>query len=70
MSTMTEAEAKALFAEIDKDGSGEIRLSELRDYGMANGGTIGGLKLAEFVRAADADGDRRITLTEFKSHFA
>lgn len=70
MSKMTEAEADALFAEIDTDGSGEIRLSELRNYGMANGGTVGGVKLADFVRGADTDGDRRITLTEFKSHFA
>lgn len=70
MNKMTEAEASALFAEIDKDKSGQIRLSELRDYGMANGGTIGGVKLADFVRGADADGDRRITETEFKSHFA
>ncbi|MFE7267965.1 hypothetical protein ACFU9B_39160 [Streptomyces sp. NPDC057592] len=70
MGKMTEAEADALFAEIDADGNGEIRLSELRDYGMANGGTVGGVKLADFVRGADKDGDRRISRTEFRSHFA
>ncbi|MGW2115009.1 EF-hand domain-containing protein [Streptomyces zhihengii] len=70
MGKMTEAEAGALFAEIDRDGSGEIRLSELRDYGMANGGAVGGIKLADFVRGADTDGDRRITRSEFTSHFA
>ncbi|MGW3341169.1 hypothetical protein ACWDCL_27245 [Streptomyces sp. NPDC001009] len=70
MGTMTPAEAEAVFNEIDTDASGEIRLSELRDYGMANGGTVGGLKLADFVRAADADGDRRITREEFKAYFA
>ncbi|MFF5809477.1 EF-hand domain-containing protein [Streptomyces sp. NPDC012746] len=70
MGKMTEAEAEALFAQIDTDGSGEIRLRELRDYGQANGGTIDGVKLADFVRAADTDEDRRITLTEFKSLLA
>ncbi|MFE0652536.1 EF-hand domain-containing protein [Streptomyces sp. NPDC059534] len=67
---MTEAEAEAVFADIDTDGSGEIRLRELRDYDLANGGTLGGVKLADFVREADTDGDRRISLTEFKSYFA
>ncbi|MFG2298552.1 EF-hand domain-containing protein [Streptomyces sp. NPDC048603] len=67
---MTEAEVEAVFAKIDTDGSGEIRLRELRDYGMANGGTLDGMKLADFVRKADTDGDRRISLAEFKSHFA
>ncbi|MFI0943852.1 hypothetical protein [Streptomyces sp. NPDC021020] len=70
MGMMTPAEAEAVFNEIDTDASGEIRLSELRDYGMANGGTVGGLKLADFVRAADSDGDRRITRAEFTSYFA
>ncbi|WP_432104148.1 EF-hand domain-containing protein [Streptomyces sp. bgisy091] len=70
MEKLTEAEAKALFDEIDTDQSGEIRLSELRDYGLANEGTLGGAKLADFVRQADSDGDRRITLAEFKKHFA
>ncbi|MER5618930.1 hypothetical protein [Streptomyces sp. NPDC002215] len=70
MGKMTEAEADALFAEIDANGNGEIRLSELRDYGMANGGTVGGVKLADFVREADKDGNRRISRTEFRSHFA
>ncbi|MFF3693197.1 EF-hand domain-containing protein [Streptomyces sp. NPDC002221] len=67
---MTEAEVEAVFAKIDADGSGEIRLRELRDYGMANDGTLDGVKLADFVREADTDGDRRITLTEFKAYFA
>ncbi|MFE3119699.1 EF-hand domain-containing protein [Streptomyces niveus] len=66
---MTEAEAEAVFSKIDTDGNGEIRLSELRDYGKANGGSVEGIKLAEFVRGADTDGDRRITLTEFKQYF-
>ncbi|MFB7239351.1 EF-hand domain-containing protein [Streptomyces sp. NPDC056269] len=57
-----------MFAQIDTDGSGEIRLRELRDYGQAYGGTLDGLTLPDFVRAADTDGDRRITLTEFKSY--
>ncbi|MFD4373333.1 EF-hand domain-containing protein [Streptomyces sp. NPDC058486] len=70
MGKMTEAEAEAVFAEIDADGSGEIRLRELRDYGQANGGSLDGVKLADFVRGADKDGDRRITLTEFKKFFA
>ncbi|AQU70257.1 hypothetical protein BBN63_32830 [Streptomyces niveus] len=70
MNTMTEAEAEALFSEIDTDGNGEIGLSELRDYGKASQGAIGGIKLAEFVREADTDGNRRISLAEFKSHFA
>ncbi|PJM91492.1 calcium-binding protein [Streptomyces sp. CB01373] len=70
MGKMTEAEVEAVFARIDTDGSGEIRLRELRDYGLANDGTLDGLKLADFVRAADTDGDRRISLTEFKSYFA
>lgn len=67
---MTEAEAKALFSEIDTNGNGEIRLSELRDYGKANNGAIGGIALAEFVKEADTDGNRRISLAEFTSHFA
>ncbi|MGW0798915.1 hypothetical protein [Streptomyces sp. NPDC002692] len=67
MGKMTEAEAEALFAQIDADGSGEIRLRELRDYGQANGGAIAGVRLADFVLGADSDEDRRITLTEFKS---
>ncbi|MFF3954130.1 EF-hand domain-containing protein [Streptomyces sp. NPDC001890] len=67
---MTEAEAEAVFAEIDTDGSGEIRLRELRDYGMANDGTLDGVKLADFVREADTDGDRRISRAEFKKYFA
>ncbi|MER5880647.1 EF-hand domain-containing protein [Streptomyces sp. NPDC060235] len=67
---MTAAEAEAVFAKIDTDGNGQIQLRELRDYGLANDGTIGGVKLADFVREADADGDRRITLAEFKAHFA
>ncbi|MFE5797392.1 EF-hand domain-containing protein [Streptomyces sp. NPDC056503] len=70
MGKMTEAEAEAVFAEIDADGNGEIRLRELRDYGQANGGVVDGVKLADFVRGADEDGDRRITLTEFKKFFA
>ncbi|WP_037907060.1 EF-hand domain-containing protein [Actinacidiphila yeochonensis] len=70
MGKMTKAEAEALFAEIDADGSGEIRLSELRDYGKDNGGAVGGVKLADFVREADTDGDRRISRSEFTSHFA
>ncbi|MFE2547428.1 EF-hand domain-containing protein [Streptomyces sp. NPDC059355] len=70
MGKMAEAEAEAVFAEIDADGSGEIQLRELRDYGKANGGTVDGVKLADFVREADTNGDRRITLTEFKSGFA
>ncbi|MFF2776070.1 EF-hand domain-containing protein [Streptomyces sp. NPDC058052] len=70
MGKMTEAEAEALFAQIDTDGSGEIRLRELRDYGQANGGAIEGIRLPDFVRAADSDGDRRITLTEFKTFLA
>lgn len=70
MGKMTEAEVEAVFAKIDADGSGEIRLRELRDYGMANDGTLDGVKLADFVREADTDGDRRITLTEFKAYFA
>ncbi|MEV6119253.1 EF-hand domain-containing protein [Streptomyces sp. NPDC052077] len=65
---MTDAEA--VFARIDTDGSGEIRLRELRDYGLADDGTLDGTRLAGFVRAADTDGDRRISLAEFKSHFA
>ncbi|MFD7569308.1 EF-hand domain-containing protein [Streptomyces sp. NPDC055893] len=67
---LTESEVEAVFAEIDTDGSGQIRLRELRDYGMANNGTLGGVKLADFVREADTDGDRRISLAEFKSYFA
>ncbi|BDH06406.1 EF-hand domain-containing protein [Streptomyces seoulensis] len=70
MDKMTEAEAEALFAEIDADGNGEIKLSELRDYGQDHGGAVGGVKLVDFVRGADTNGDRRISLTEFKSHFA
>ncbi|MFI0942871.1 EF-hand domain-containing protein [Streptomyces sp. NPDC021020] len=70
MDKMTVAEAEALFREIDADGNGEIRLSELRDYGKDHGGTVGGVKLADFVRGADTDGNRRISRTEFTSHFA
>ncbi|MFG1808194.1 EF-hand domain-containing protein [Streptomyces sp. NPDC049040] len=70
MGKMTEAEAEAVFAEIDADGNGEIRLSELRDYGKAHSGAVEGVKLADVVRGADTDGDRRITLAEFKSFFA
>ncbi|MFD6528816.1 EF-hand domain-containing protein [Streptomyces sp. NPDC060184] len=69
MSKLTEAEAEAAFAKIDADGSGEIRLRELRDYDDTDG-VLDGVKLADFVRAADTDGDRRITLAEFKSFFA
>lgn len=68
MSKLAEAEAEAAFAKIDVDGSGEIRLRELRDYDDADG-VLDGVKLADFVRAADADGNRRITLAEFKSFF-
>ncbi|MFE7455154.1 EF-hand domain-containing protein [Streptomyces griseus] len=67
---MTEADAETMFKTIDTDGSGEIRLRELRDYGLANDGALDGTKLAEFVRVADTDGDRRITLAEFKAYFA
>ncbi|MCX5399125.1 EF-hand domain-containing protein [Streptomyces sp. NBC_00102] len=70
MSKLTEEEAKELFSEIDKDNNGTIRLGELRDYGQANEGKLDGLKLADFVRAADADGDRRITREEFAAYFA
>lgn len=70
MGKMAGAEAERLFAEIDTDKSGEIRLRELRDYGQANGGAIDGVRLADFVREADTDGDRRISLSEFKAHFA
>ncbi|MET9731350.1 EF-hand domain-containing protein [Streptomyces sp. NPDC006458] len=70
MGKMSEAEAEAVFAEIDADGSGEIRLRELRDYGKTHDGVLDGVKLADFVRAADTDGDRRISLAEFKSFFA
>ncbi|MEU8677928.1 EF-hand domain-containing protein [Streptomyces sp. NPDC048560] len=69
MGKMTEAEAEAVFAEIDADGNGEIRLRELRDYGKAHAGTLDGVKLADFVRQADTDGDRRISLAEFKAFF-
>ncbi|MFE5913956.1 EF-hand domain-containing protein [Streptomyces wedmorensis] len=67
---MTQAEAEAVFAEIDTDGSGEIRLSELRDYGKTHGGSVDGVKLADLVRGADTDGDRRISLSGFTSYFA
>ncbi|MEU4066217.1 hypothetical protein AB0F25_28065 [Streptomyces wedmorensis] len=67
---MTQAEAKAVFAEIDTDGSREIWLSELRDYGKTHGGTVDGVKLADLVRGADTDGDRRISLSGFTSYFA
>ncbi|MFB7454708.1 hypothetical protein [Streptomyces sp. NPDC056194] len=70
MEKLTEDEVKALFEKIDTDQSGEIRLRELRDYGLANEGTLGGARLADFVRQADTDGDRRITLAEFKKYFA
>ncbi|MGW0860498.1 EF-hand domain-containing protein [Streptomyces sp. NPDC002690] len=70
MSKLTEEDAKALFSEIDKDNNGTIRLGELRDYGQAHDGKLEGQKLADFVRDADTDGDRRITLAEFTSHFA
>ncbi|MGW1439871.1 EF-hand domain-containing protein [Streptomyces griseus] len=70
MEKLTEAEARALFDEIDTDRSGEIRLRELRDYGLANEGALGAAKLADFVRQADTDGDRRITLAEFQKYFA
>ncbi|GHG33745.1 EF-hand domain-containing protein [Streptomyces zaomyceticus] len=70
MSELTGAEVEALFAKIDTDGDGEIRLRELRDYGQANDASIQGVRLADFVRGADTDGDRRITLAEFRSYFA
>ncbi|MFJ8085627.1 EF-hand domain-containing protein [Streptomyces sp. NPDC096205] len=69
MDKLTDAEAEALFTEIDTDGDGEIRLRELRAYGQAHDTTIQGMKLVDFVRGADTDGDRRISLTEFKSFF-
>ncbi|MEU1536184.1 EF-hand domain-containing protein [Streptomyces fagopyri] len=70
MDRLTDAEVKDLFAEIDTDGDGEIRLGELRKYGQAHGATLHGMKLADFVRSADTDGDRKITLDEFTSIFA
>ncbi|MET8856027.1 EF-hand domain-containing protein [Streptomyces sp. NPDC004579] len=70
MGKLTDAEVKDLFAKIDADGDGEIRLRELRDYGQAHDGTLQGVKLADFVRGADSDGDRSITLAEFTSYFA
>ncbi|MGW1463364.1 EF-hand domain-containing protein [Streptomyces sp. NPDC001493] len=69
MSKLTKVEAEAAFAKIDVDGSGEIRLRELRDYDNADG-ILDDVKLADFVRAADTDGNRRITLAEFTSYFA
>ncbi|MER8237004.1 EF-hand domain-containing protein [Streptomyces sp. NPDC094049] len=70
MSKLTDTEVKDLFAEIDTDGDGEIRLRELRDYGQTHEGTLQGTKLADFVRSADNDGNRRISLTEFTAFFA
>ncbi|MFD8688252.1 EF-hand domain-containing protein [Streptomyces sp. NPDC059651] len=70
MGKLTEAEAKELFDTIDTDGDGEIRLRELRDYGQAHSGTVQDIKLADLVRGADSDGDRRITLAEFTSFLA
>ncbi|MGW0786167.1 EF-hand domain-containing protein [Streptomyces sp. NPDC002913] len=69
MGKLTDAEVDDLFAKIDTDGDGTIRLRELRDYGQAHGGTLEGTKLADFVRSADTDGDRKITLAEFRSFF-
>ncbi|MGW2276576.1 EF-hand domain-containing protein [Streptomyces sp. NPDC001770] len=68
MTKLTEAQAEATFAKIDADGSGEIRLKELRDYDNADG-VLDDVKLADFVRGADTDGNRRITLAEFKTYF-
>lgn len=70
MAKLTDIEVKELFATIDADGDGEIRLRELRDYGQNHGGTLQDMKLADFVRGADSDGDRKITLAEFTSFFA
>lgn len=70
MSNLTDTEIQNLFKTIDANGDGEIRLRELRDYGQKHEATIQGTKLADFVRAADTDGDRKITLDEFKSYFA
>lgn len=70
MGKLTDIEVKDLFAKIDADGDGEIRLRELRDYGHSHDATVQGVKLADFVRGADKDGDRRISLDEFTAYFA
>lgn len=70
MGKLTETEIKGLFTTIDTDRDGTIRLRELRDYGQTHAGTLQDMKLADFVKGADTDGDRRITLTEFTSFFA
>ncbi|MEV5204028.1 hypothetical protein [Streptomyces sp. NPDC053720] len=70
MGELTDAEVKDLFAEIDTDGDGVNRLRELREYGRTHDTTLQGMKLADFVRGADTDGDRRVTSDEFTSFFA
>ncbi|WP_457518755.1 hypothetical protein [Streptomyces sp. TE33382] len=62
-------ESEAVFSKIDTYGNGEIGLSELRDCGKANGGAADGFKLAEVVRGADTNDDRRIILAECKKYF-
>jgi hypothetical protein len=66
MASPQEQQIETIFNSFDKDHSGSIELSELKEVAAALGEDLSEEQLQHIVRNLDANGDGKIQLEEFK----
>ncbi|KXT18482.1 hypothetical protein AC579_2260 [Pseudocercospora musae] len=62
----TEEELRQAFNVFDRDGSGTISVTELRDMLKALGDNLTDAEVDQIMKSADTDGDKTISFEEFK----
>lgn len=65
---MTEAEVRAQFKNLDKDGNGVISAQEIREVLTALGDRLTDEDVEEMIRDVDTDGDGQVNFEEFLAH--
>mmetsp|Transcript_26943 Transcript_26943/g.48700 ORF Transcript_26943/g.48700 Transcript_26943/m.48700 type:complete len:132 (-) Transcript_26943:76-471(-) len=65
--TLTDAEFKALFKQIDKDHNGFLEVKEIQEFLMTRGYALSDGEAKRMANSADKNGDGKISIEEFSA---